>query len=72
MGLIAGASVIVGSILVAAFSRLLADEGKAWLPHLTEYLVQRAVSRAPLEQQERFAEEWRAHLNEIPVTLANC
>ena len=66
MGLITAISIGIGSTFAAAVSRLLADEGRAWLPHWTERLVKRAVSRLPLEQQKRFAEEWRAHLDEVP------
>ncbi len=45
-------------------SRLLADEIKAKLPTLTSWVAQRAVNRLPVEQRDRFREEWEAHLDE--------
>lgn len=70
MGLIATTLAIAGSIAVAAIAKLLADEGKAWLPYLIEYLIKRAVSKQPIEQQERVAEEWRSHVMEIPGDIS--
>lgn len=53
--------------LIATFlSRLLADEFKAWNPHIVQHLIQYAVSRLPEGQRSRYEEEWASHINEIP------
>jgi hypothetical protein len=70
MGMIIAALQFLCTLLGAALSRLFADEAKAWLPHLVERLVSRAVAKLPPDQQERFAEEWRAHLYEVPGELS--
>jgi len=54
------------SLLGAAISRQITDEFKAWTPWIIRRVVDRAVSMLPKNQQERFAEEWRSHVNEIP------
>jgi hypothetical protein len=69
MGLIEGTLIFVASILVAAASRLIADDAKAWLPWVTEHLIESAVKRLPLELRERFAEEWRSHVADMPGYL---
>jgi hypothetical protein len=66
MELIAGFVLAVVGIVAAALSRQLADEFKAWMPWIIGRLVRRAVRKLPDEQQNRYAEEWFAHINEIP------
>ena len=56
----------LGGMIAAAISRLFADEIKAWTPRLVSILINRAVSRLPASQKERFEEEWRSHLEEMP------
>src|SRR5207247_5872285 len=46
--------------------RVLADDVKAWCPCLTDGLINLAVRRLPQDLQERYVEEWRAHIAEIP------
>ena len=53
-------------LLGSAFSRQLTDEFKAWTPRLTDWLTQYAVRKLPENQRERFAEEWRSHINDTP------
>jgi hypothetical protein len=53
-------------ILAPAVSRQVSDEAKAWLPWLVQRLTKRAITKLPVEEQERFAEEWPALVNEIP------
>jgi ribosomal protein S27AE len=67
MGLIGGALL---AVLIATLSRLLADDFKAWVPRLTEYLIRRAVRRLPEDQRERLAEEWTADVADTPGDLA--
>lgn len=60
----------MGHFLVALLGKLAADEIKAWLPWITEQLIQAAVRKLPAERQERYNEEWRSHLNDLPSGLA--
>jgi len=57
---------VVGGIFQTVFARLLGDEIKSWLPWMVERLLRHAVTSLPKGQRERFQEEWRSHLNEIP------
>ena len=66
MGLIMTMIGLVCAVAVAAVSRLLADEAKAWLPTLTEWFVKVAIRRLPISQHERYTEEWRSHICELP------
>lgn len=61
---------LIVTIIVATISRLLADDAKAWLPKLTEKLIERAVSRLPQQEQERYSEEWRSDLNDTPGDIS--
>jgi hypothetical protein len=56
---------IVG-VLAAAFSKQAADEFKAWTPRLIAAVVQCAVRRLHEDQRDRYAEEWRSHIDETP------
>jgi hypothetical protein len=51
MGLIRAAIIAVlgmfGAIIIAVTGRLFSDEIKEWLPWITRYLTERAVSRLP-------------------------
>ena len=69
MGLMNGIVMAALGVGGAALSRLLADDIKAWIPALTEHLVERAIKKLPGGQHERFAEEWRSHLLDVPGNL---
>jgi hypothetical protein len=56
----------IGGVIGAAFSRLVANEFKAWTPRLVAAVVQCAIRRLREDQRERYAEEWRSHINETP------
>jgi len=45
---------IVKAIIVAMIAKLGADEAKAWLPTMTEWLLEIAASRLPVSEQERY------------------
>jgi hypothetical protein len=59
-------STIGSGILV----KVVADEFKAWNPRLTSYLLADAVRRLPLEERERYEEEWKRNLEDIPGDLS--
>jgi hypothetical protein len=59
-------ALVASSILIAAFSRQLADEFKAWTPWLVRKLIAHAVRRLPVDRRERYGEEWSSHVEEIP------
>ena len=64
--LIAAALTLVG----AAFSKLLADEFKAWAPTIVSSILAVAVKALPPSQRDRAAEEWTSHVNELPGDLS--
>jgi lipopolysaccharide/colanic/teichoic acid biosynthesis glycosyltransferase len=53
-------------ILVAALSKQLCDEFKAWTPWAMDQIVKLAIRGLPKNQRERFDEEWRSHINDVP------
>src|ERR1700719_2650024 len=61
---------VAGAILIPVTARVVGDDVKEWLPWTTQRLVERAVSRLPEEERDRFEEEWWAHINELPGNLA--
>jgi lipopolysaccharide/colanic/teichoic acid biosynthesis glycosyltransferase len=66
MALIWVIAVTIFGLLGAAISRQMTDEFKSWAPWIVRHVIDRAVSMLPKDQRERFAEEWRSHVNEIP------
>lgn len=60
---------VVG-VISRALSRVLADDLKEWIPIVVEKLIQLAVSNLPADYQERFAEEWRSHVSDVPGHIA--
>jgi DNA-binding CsgD family transcriptional regulator len=53
---------IVGSLVAA--------ELYCWAPHIARKFIEQAVQRLPESEKERFQEEWLAHLDECPGSLA--
>jgi hypothetical protein len=64
--LISGIALGILSLIGAASSKLAADEFKAWLPTMINYLIGWAISLLPEDKRERYAEEWRSHIDETP------
>lgn len=60
---------IVLAVIVAVMARLIADDIKAWIPRITDALIDRAVAKLPEDQRLRYAEEWRSHVNDVPGDL---
>ena len=61
-----GIIVAIGTLVTAILVQLLVEECKAWLPWVTERVIRLTVKRLPENQRERYGEEWRSCLNEIP------
>ena len=59
----------MGHFLANLLAKLCADEVMAWLPSITLRITQVAVSMLPKARRERYDEEWRAHLSEVPGAL---
>ncbi len=54
------------AIFSSAVARQITREFNAWTPWIIERLTRRAVAKLPENQRERFEEEWRSHIDEIP------
>jgi Bacterial sugar transferase len=66
LALITTIALAVLATVGAVISRQLSDEFKAWSPWIVRKVIQRAVRQLPENKRQRFAEEWQAHVNEIP------
>ena len=69
MGVVEWMLLALFGLSVACVRKLLTDELKAWLPSLIDIILSIAVEGAPASLRARYAEEWRAHLDEIPGDL---
>jgi hypothetical protein len=69
MAILTAIIVAVFGLLGATFSKLLADEFKAWAPSLTSRILAVATRALPPSQRARSAEEWKAHVNDTPGDL---
>lgn len=63
--MLAGILVILG-VLGATFSKILADEFKAWAPSIAGFVLRAAVARLSESRRERLNEEWLADLAVTP------
>jgi exopolysaccharide production protein ExoY len=61
---------VILAIATSALGRLTADEFKAFRPKIVEWLVTRAVNKMPIEMQDRYAEEWRSVLEDVPGDIS--
>jgi lipopolysaccharide/colanic/teichoic acid biosynthesis glycosyltransferase len=61
---------IFGTIAGSVFSRIAADELKAWAPTTVRWLTSVAVVKLPENQRERFSEEWQSDLGALPGDFA--
>jgi hypothetical protein len=60
----------VATVVAKLLSSAAEAEMKAWSPAVIRWLVKFAVGHLPEGQRLRFAEEWQAHLNEVPGQIA--
>ena len=57
-------------LMLSILAGLLIYEAYAWLPNLSNWLIEWAVRRLPHDDQERYREEWRANLRDVPNSMA--
>jgi lipopolysaccharide/colanic/teichoic acid biosynthesis glycosyltransferase len=53
---------VVGAAMVTALQSLLADEARAWLPHLSKWLVRSAARRLPPSERADYERDWLAEI----------
>jgi hypothetical protein len=56
-------------LLIALVASLLRAEFYAWMPRLSEWLIEREISRLVPGLQDRYREEWKASLCDIPNSV---
>lgn len=61
---------LLAGFLIAALSKLFADEVKEWLSWMPPKLIQWAAGHLAPGDAERFEEEWLAHCNDLPGHVA--
>lgn len=61
---------VLFTLLVAAFSRLWAEEIGALLSAVVCRIIKVAVSIVPEEKRERYEEEWASHICETPGSIS--
>jgi hypothetical protein len=66
MAMITAIGLFVLSLLTAVLTKIAAEEVEAWSPFIIRRLIKLAVSWLPENKRERFDEEWRSHVNEVP------
>ncbi|MGO7531689.1 sugar transferase [Rhizobium leguminosarum] len=69
MGSLIAVIIIVSGVLGSAFSKILAEEFKAWRPNIVHRLVAVAASLLSDVDRDRYREEWSAHVEEVPGDL---
>ena len=52
-------------ILASLLGGILRDDAKTWIPRVARRLVERAASNLPIDDAQRFCEEWLAHADEL-------
>lgn len=57
------------ALLGAVFSKILADEFKAWAPWLVARIIAFAAMQMPKDERERVREEWSAWVRDVPGDL---
>ncbi|KQO78138.1 hypothetical protein ASF36_13980 [Methylobacterium sp. Leaf90] len=70
MGVVTMFLTAIGALASAVFVGLIKDEVSASLPALADKILLFSVKRLPGGDQERYLEEWRAHINEYPGRLS--
>jgi hypothetical protein len=61
--------VLITSVIGSIVGNIAASEIYNWCPAIARSIVNRAVAQLPNAAQERYREEWYAHLDECPTKL---
>jgi len=61
---------LINGLMIAALSKVLADELKEWMAWLPAKMIRWAARHLPKNLGERFEEEWLAHCNDLPGNCA--
>jgi hypothetical protein len=61
---------VVGALALSVFAKLLADEIKAWRPRICDAMIKCAASQLLPFQRERYIEQWRCDVEDIPGDLS--
>jgi hypothetical protein len=59
----------LAGILATASSGLLIDEVKTWIPWIVQRVIRSSINLLPPDQRDRFEEEWRSHIADLPGEL---
>jgi lipopolysaccharide/colanic/teichoic acid biosynthesis glycosyltransferase len=62
-------TIILVTLLVSIFGRIMAEEVKAWFGWVHKTLRRKAVDRLPVACRDRYDEEWASAIEEIPGDL---
>ena len=62
--------IVIVSFAASIAGNMLANELYDQAPSFARWLIDRAVMQLPDDQRDRYREEWVAHLNELPGSLA--
>lgn len=60
---------VIGALALSIFGKVLAEEVKAWRPKICDAMIKCAASQLLPFQRERYIEQWRRDLEEIPGDL---
>jgi hypothetical protein len=60
---------VVGALALSVVGKLFADEVKAWRPKICDAMIKCAASQLLPFRRERYIEQWRCDLEEIPGDL---
>ena len=56
-------------VLISIVVAVLLAEGYVWVPRLSDWLIEHAVSQLVRDEQDRYREEWKAHLHDYPNSI---
>jgi lipopolysaccharide/colanic/teichoic acid biosynthesis glycosyltransferase len=61
---------VMTALVLAITAGLLKDEVIAWLPQIRKAILRIAIRLVPSKHRDRLAEEWAAHINDVPGELS--
>jgi hypothetical protein len=69
MGLIEWLLTEIAAIILRAFSTLIVDDAKAWIPKVSERIISYSVNNLPANLREAYSNEWRSYVFDTPGEL---